>query len=152
MWFKHCFTCAAALLVAGALLHVAVLWGGPDWIAFVGAPPEIVESAARGTWLAPASTLGIAALLAVLAIYALSAGGMLRSLPLVRLTLMVFGVIFVLRGLIIVPASILGRVNWSAPVDLFIIASSAAIFVIGLALMLGLIGLHRSSRIAGTND
>jgi hypothetical protein len=145
MLVRRSFLFAASILLAGALLHIAVLIGGPTWVAFVGAPPAVVESAARGTWLAPLSTLGIAALLGILGIFALSAAGTLRRFALAAPVLAVFAAIFVVRGLIIVPALLEGRVNWSAPVDLFIIASSALILAMGLALCLGLFGLYRSA-------
>ncbi len=143
MLTKRSFIFAAAILFAGALLHIAVLIGGAEWIAFVGAPPAIVQSAERGTWLAPASTLAIAVLLGVLAVYALSASGALPRLPFVRPVLGLFAAIFVLRGLIVVPALLQGRVNWAAPIDVFIIASSAAILLLGIALGLGLWGLRQ---------
>lgn len=145
MLTKRSFIFAAAILFAGALLHIAVLIGGAEWIAFVGAPPAIVQSAERGTWLASASTLAITALLAVLAAYALSASGALPRLPFVRSVLGLFAAIFLLRGLIVVPALLQGRVNWAAPVDVFIITSSAAILALGLALCLGLWGLRRAT-------
>ena len=138
------FLLAALILSAGALLHVVVLAAGPQWIAFVGAPAEVVRSAERGTWLAPVSTLGIAALLAGLALYALAAAGKLRALPLGKPILWMFATIFVVRGLIIVPALVQGRVNWAAPVDLFILTSSLAILVLGVALCLGLWATHGS--------
>lgn len=138
MLARRSFLLAALILLAGALLHVAVLAAGPEWIAFVGAPAEVVESAKLGTWLAPVSTLGIAALLAGLALYSLAAAGKLRPLPLVKPILGLFAAIFVLRGLIILPALVQGRVNWAAPVDLFIVTSSLAILVLGVALCLGL--------------
>jgi len=144
MLAKRSFLLAALILAAGALLHVGVLAAGPEWIAFVGAPPEVVKSAELGTWLAPVSTLGIAALLAVLALYALAAAEKFRSLPLVKPVLWLFAAIFVLRGVIILPALVQGQVNWAAPVDLFIIASSLAILVLGVALCLGLFGLRGS--------
>ena len=143
MLTKRSFIFAAAILFAGALLHIAVLIGGAEWIAFVGAPPAIVQSAERGTWLAPASTLAIAVLLGVLAVYALSASGALPRLPFVRPVLGLFAAIFVLRGLIVAPALLQGRVNWAAPIDVFIIASSAAILLLGIALGLGLWGLRQ---------
>ena len=75
------FIAAALGLTAGALLHVVALVGGPEWIAFVGAPASVVESAKTGTWLAPAGALGITALLLVLALYCLSAAGKIRPFP-----------------------------------------------------------------------
>jgi hypothetical protein len=138
MLARWSFLLAALILLAGALLHIAVLAAGPEWIAFVGAPAEVAASAERGTWLAPVSTLGIAALLAGLALYSLAAAGTLRPLPLAKPILWLFAAIFVLRGLIILPALVQGRVNWAAPVDLFIVTSSFAILVLGVALCLGL--------------
>jgi hypothetical protein len=144
MLARWSFLLAALILFAGALLHVAVLAAGPEWIAFVGAPAEVVESAKLGTWLAPVSTLGVAALLAGLALYSLAAVGMLRPLPLVKPVLGLFAAIFVLRGLIIFPALVQGRVNWAAPIDLFIVTSSLAILVLGVSLGLGLWATHGS--------
>lgn len=129
---------AACGLLAGALLHVVVLIGGPDWIAFVGAPPSIVESARDGTWLAPVSTLGIALLLMIWALYAYSAAGNVYRLPFCRSMLMFVAVVFVLRGLIITPALFAGRVNWQAAIDLFIVTSSLSILAIGVSLTIGL--------------
>jgi hypothetical protein len=140
------FLLAAGLLAAGALLHVAVLVAGPEWIAFVGAPPEIVASARAGTWLAPVGTLAITLLLIGLALCCLSAGGLIRRLPFARAVLVPFAAIFVLRGLIIVPALLQGRVNWRAASDLFILGSSGAILVIGLALVAGLTARWHSNR------
>jgi hypothetical protein len=139
------FVVAAALLFAGAILHVAALCGGPSWIAFVGAPREVVESASRGTWLAPVGALGIAALLLLLAAYALSAAAVLRSLPFSRSILTLFAAIFIVRGLIILPALLQGRFSGRDHHDLFVVASSTAILAIGLALLIGLVGLNRSA-------
>lgn len=136
---------AACGLLAGALLHVVVLIGGPDWIAFVGAPPSIVESAREGTWLAPVSALGIALLLTIWALYAFSAAGFVRRLPYCGPMLTFVAVVFVLRGLIIAPALVAGRVNWRAPIDLFIVTSSLFILAIGVFLTIGL-AVHAANR------
>jgi hypothetical protein len=138
------FLIAAALLFAGAILHVAALIGGPSWIAFVGAPREVVESASRGTWLAPVGALGITSLLLLLAVYAMSAAAVFRTFPFLRSTLTFFALIFIVRGLIIIPALLQGRFNWQAFHDLFVVGSSAVILAIGLTLSIGLIGLNRS--------
>lgn len=145
---RQSFLLAALILFAGALLHVVVLAAGPEWIAFVGAPEDVVRSAEVGTWLAPVSTLGIAALLTGLALYSLAAAGKLRPLPLSKPILGLFAAIFVLRGLIIVPALVQGRVNWAVPVDLFIVTSSMAILVLGVALCVGLWGTRGSLQAA----
>lgn len=133
-------------LIAGSLLHCAVLAAGPKWIAFVGAPDVIVVSAMNGTWVAPAATLTIAAFLAGLALYSLAAAAIVRPLPGVKPVLWTAALVFVMRGLLIVPALVLGRFNWRAPVDLFITVSSAGIATIGLALVAGLILADETAR------
>jgi hypothetical protein len=142
------FIAAALGLTAGALLHVVALVGGPEWIAFVGAPASVVESAKTGTWLAPVGALGITALLLVLALYCLSAAGKIRPFPFRSSVLAVVAAIFVIRGLIIIPWLVSGRVKWSVLLDLFIVSSSLTIFAIGAALICGLI--HSKGRNANS--
>lgn len=136
---RSSYAVAGCGLLAGALLHVVVLIGGTDWIAFVGAPPSVVDSSREGTWLAPVSTLGIALLLTVWALYAFSAADLMRRLYFVRTMLSIVAVVFILRGLIIAPALAAGRVNWRAPIDLFIVSSSLFILAIGVLLAIGLV-------------
>lgn len=61
------FRLAAVGLIAGALTHLGALYTGPGAIAYLGAPAVIVQSAARGTWLAPVTIWAIALLLLGLA-------------------------------------------------------------------------------------
>lgn len=58
--------------LAGAALHIAIIFGGPDWYAYFGAPRGLVEMARTGNIRAPISCLVIAAFLALLAVYAFS--------------------------------------------------------------------------------
>jgi len=139
-WVVGSFIFAGLGLLAGALLHVVVLVGGPDWIAFVGAPASVVDSARSGTWLAPVGALSIAVLLALWALYAFSAAGVVRRLPLLRTVLVFISVVFIVRGLIIIPALAGGRINWRAPIDLFVVASSLLILTLGLSIAAGLTG------------
>jgi hypothetical protein len=144
-WGDRSFIAAAFGLIAGAILHIVALMGGPKWIAFVGAPASVVGSAAKGTWLAPVGAIMITMLLVVFAAYAFSAAGLIRRLPWLRTTLTLLAAAFLLRGLIIVPALFSGRVNWLALQDLFIIGSSTFIFAIGAAIVIGLLS-HRARR------
>jgi hypothetical protein len=125
-------------MLLGALLHIVVLIGGPEWIRFVGAPASVVRSASEGTWLAPVGALSIAALLTVWGLYAFSAADWVRTLPLVRPVLGVIAAIFLVRGAIILP--FLARVDWTSPFDLFVVASSLFIFALGWAYAIGLRG------------
>ena len=90
---------AAGLAGLGALLHVAVVLGGPDWYVFFQAPPPVVHSARQGTWMAPAVTLLIAAALSLCALYALSAAGLVPPLPLCRWVLALVAALCLLRVL-----------------------------------------------------
>lgn len=93
----------AAIAAIGALLHVAVVLGGPAWYEFFGAPPQVVELARRGHWSAPAATLGIAAAMAVCTAYALAGAGVLPALPLQRLVLTAVALLCLLRAVLLVP-------------------------------------------------
>jgi hypothetical protein len=146
---RNALIAAAVALGIGAVAHIVIYLGGPDWIAFVGAPDAAVKSARDGTWLAPLGTFAITALLAGLAVLSLSEAGVLRRHPLTRIPLWLFAAIFVLRGLIVAPALVAGKVNWSAPVDVFIVVSSAFILLIGLLLTSGL-GLRRTRSMLST--
>jgi hypothetical protein len=127
----------------GALLHIVVLIGGPKWIAFVGAPAWAVRSAREGTWIAPVGALSIAALLTAWGLYAFSAVGWFRPLPFVKPVLGLIAVIFIVRGAIILP--LLARVNWSSPIDQFVVTSSLFIFALGVAYGVGLWGVLRAN-------
>ncbi len=94
---------AAAIAAFGAAIHVAAILGGPSWYAFFGAPPQVVASARDGSWLAPVSTMVIALLMGICALYACSALGLVRRLPLLRTGLAAIAAICLLRALVVVP-------------------------------------------------
>jgi len=94
------------LSLAAALLHVACIFGGPDWYRFFGAGEALAQADARGEWTPTMLTAGIATVLAVWAAYAFSGAGMLRRLPLMRTALVVISAIYLARGLFIVPVLI----------------------------------------------
>lgn len=96
---------AAAIALLGSLIHVAAIAGGPSWYAFFGAPPRIVDSAREGSWLAPVSTAGIAVLMGLCAVYACSALGRVRRLPLLKTMLAGIGAVCLLRALVLVPVA-----------------------------------------------
>lgn len=110
------FDLAATGLFAGALVHLAALWGGPQWMAALGAPPSIVSSAAAGRWPALLATMAIAALLAGLALCCLGAARGAASLLPFRGALGLFALIFLARGLLVVPFVLTGHRSWHTPV------------------------------------
>ena len=97
---------AALIAVAGVVIHVGAVFGGPSWFAFFNAPPPIVASAREGTWLAPVSALIIAGLMAVCALYAGSVVGLIRRPPFQRLGLTSMAAVCLIRALVLPPLAI----------------------------------------------
>lgn len=127
---------------AGAVLHIAILFGGPEWYAFFGAPRGLVEMARAGHPRAPISCLVIAAFLSVLAAYAFSAAGAIRRLPLLRLVCAGVAAVLLLRGVLFVPLTLwrpdlLARVCDCREVNTFIVVTSLLCLAMGVGFALG---------------
>jgi hypothetical protein len=95
------------LSLAAALLHLAVIAGGPDWYRFFGAGEPMARMAERGHWYPAAVTVAIAAVLSAWAAYAFAGAGLVRRLPLMRPALVAISLVYLLRGLVIVPIALL---------------------------------------------
>ncbi len=91
------------LSVLAALLHIACIFGGPDWYRFFGAGEAMARAAARGELRPTLITLAIGAVLLVWAAYAFSGAGSLPRLPLLRTGLIVITAIYLLRAFLFVP-------------------------------------------------
>ena len=131
---------------AGALLHVAIAIGGPDWYAFFGAPQALVDMARAGNLRAPISCIVIATFLAVLAAYAFSGAGAMRRLPFLRLGLAAIAGVLILRGVLFVPLILwrpgtLDRICDCRSVDAFIVVTSLLCLAMGIGYALGAIGV-----------
>jgi hypothetical protein len=121
------------LSAAAAFLHVAIIFGGPDWYRFFGAGEGMAQAAERGS-STPAFYAGaIAAVLLAWALYAFSGAGLIRRLPLLRTALVLISAIYLLRGFILLPMLIL------APglVGGFAVWSSLVVLIYGLAYAIG---------------
>jgi hypothetical protein len=92
---------AALIALAGVAVHVGAVIAGPSWFEFFNAPPAVLASARAGTWLAPLSTLAIAGLMGLCGLYAASAAGLVRRMPLLRLGLTGMAVICLVRALLL---------------------------------------------------
>lgn len=130
---KSWLIAGAMLSALAAILHLAVIVGGPDWYRAVGAGEEMARMAERGSPVPALVTLGIAALLAVWSAYALSAAGRIRRLPLLRTGLVAISAIYLLRGLALVPLLALKP----ALVDAFTLWSSLIVLVYGITYAVG---------------
>ncbi len=93
-------------------------------------------------WSTPllfASSLAVAAILCVIALYALSAARRVRRLPFLRAVLLVVGVVLVWRGLPL-PAQIAGALGYGPAVETWSwggLVSSAGTLLIGLGYLVG---------------
>ena len=121
------------LSVLAALLHIACIFGGPDWYRFFGAGEGMARAAARGEWRPVLITLAIATVLLVWAAYAFSGAGLLPRLPLLPIGLIVITAIYLLRGFVFVP------LNWWRPqyTDSFALWSSLIVLVYGAVYAIG---------------
>jgi len=121
------------LSAAAALLHVAVIIGGPDWYRFFGAGEAMARAAERGSWRPAAITAGIATILAIWSAYAFSGAGLIPRLPLIRTGLVTISAIYLARGLILFPTLALKP----QLIDAFTVWSSLIVLVYGAAYAVG---------------
>lgn len=90
---------AAVLSGLAALIHIAIIFGGPDWYRFFGAGEKMAKMAAQGKLEPTLITMGISLVLFSWCLYALSAVGKIPPLPLLRTALLLISSIYLLRGL-----------------------------------------------------
>jgi hypothetical protein len=111
---------AGTLSGVAALLHVAIIFGGAQWYRFFGAGEEMAAMAESVSWYPAIITLCIALVLFVWALYAFSGAGMIRRLPMLKAGLVVISVVYLVRGVILIPALIVkpeivdGFLVWSS--------------------------------------
>ena len=121
------------LSALAALLHLAVIGGGPDWYRFFGAGEEMARMAEQGSIRPALITLAIATILAIWSAYAFAGAGLLRRLPLMRTALIAITAVYLLRALTLVPLAAL-RPDLLTP---FALWSSLIVLVYGLTYALG---------------
>ena len=125
---------------AAALLHVAIILGGPAWYRAFGAGERMAALAARGAAYPAVVTAGIASILAIWALYGLSGAGVIRRLPLLRPTLAVIAGVYGARGLLGVPAVLLADGPYAAELRgrmPFMVVSSLVCLALGLCYAAG---------------
>ncbi len=124
------------LSMAAALLHLAVIVGGPDWYRFFGAGEAMALAAERGSPMPALVTLGISILLSVWAAYAFAGAGVIRRLPLIRTALVLISAIYLARGLVLLPMLIFYP-HALSKIGGFDIWSSIIVLVFGIAYAIG---------------
>ncbi len=140
---KHWLLAAGLLALLGGLVHLAIPLGGPEWYAFFGAPPPLVEMAAAGALRPILTCVLIAAVLFVVAAYAFSGLGMIRRLPALRLVLGLIGLGLLARGVGFVgvalwqPQVLAGLCGKCGELNLFLYATSGVCAFIGIGYLMG---------------
>jgi hypothetical protein len=124
----------ALLSGIAALLHVGCIYFGAPWYRFFGAGEEIAQMAEAGSWTPGLVTAGIALVLGIWALYALSGAGAIRRLPLLRTALCTITGIYLLRGLAALPVALLEPQQATA----FLWWSSAICLGFGVVHLVGL--------------
>lgn len=92
----------AGLSFAVALLHLGIIFAGPDAYTYFGAG-ELGPLEAAGSRVPDAITAGLVAVFAVFGCYALAGAGLVRRLPLLAFALRAIGAVYSLRGLVLFP-------------------------------------------------
>ena len=121
------------LSAAASILHLAVIAGGPAWYRFFGAGEGMARMAERGSLYPTVVTIGIASVLAAWAAYAFAGAGLIPRLPLMRTALVLISAVYLLRGLVLIPAFI---VNPDGVLP-FVLWSSLIVLVYGIAYAVG---------------
>ena len=121
---------------AVAVLHLAIVFVGGPAYRYFGAGERMARMAERGLAQPTLITFGLALLFAVWAAYAFSGAGLIRRLPLLRPALVVIGVVYTLRGVLLGP-----QLVWFIAGPRLLparqLAFSAAALVTGLAYLIG---------------
>ncbi len=134
---------AGVITSTAAIWHLACILGGPSWFVFARAPQQVIDSAQQGTLLAPLSTIVVAAAMFACTIFAFSAAGIIRRVPLSTPALMTIALLCTLRGLIIIPT--LMSVNG---IDVWQVVASAIWLYVGICFIVGTLVTYRSGKIS----
>ena len=93
-----------SLSLLAALLHVAIILGGPEWYRTFGAGEQMALMAEQGSGYPAQITGVIAFVLASWGLYGFAGAGVVPRLPFMRIALVLIAVVYLLRGLVGVPA------------------------------------------------
>lgn len=129
---------AGVIACLAAVWHLLCIWGGPSWFAFARAPQQIIQSAQHGTLLAPIGTIIVAGLMFSCSVFAFSAIGLIRQIPLTKPALITIAFLCILRGLIAIP-TFYSHVGF----DIWQIIASTVWFYVGICFLFGSVEYHK---------
>ena len=132
---------AGVIASASAIWHLLCILGGPSWFVFARAPQQIIESAQQGTMLAPISTVIVASLMFACTLFAFSAVGLIRKVPLLKPALITIATLCILRALIATPTFVT-----PTGLDIWQIVASTVWFYVGICFVTGSIEKYKLSK------
>jgi hypothetical protein len=139
---SRCLTFSGSVTLVAGLLHIAIIFGGPTWYAFFGAPEPMVQMVRAGALYPPIFCLVVAALLLICASYAFSGAGIIFHLPFLRTGLILIASVFILRGVAFIPLAILlprvlARLCNCNGIDTFLVVTSVICLATGIGYAFG---------------
>ena len=140
---NYYFIFAAVMTFIGAVLHLSMIFGGPAWYRFFGAPEGLVALAAAGSIYPVFVCVFIASVLFTWSAYAFSGTEIIGKLPFLRTILTAVSILLIVRGVLFIPLMLISpeifrRITNSQSVDAFLIITSMICLVAGLLLAAGL--------------
>lgn len=115
-----------------ALLHIAIIFGGPDWYRFWGAGEQIATMEENGSLLPDILTFLLVILFLICGLYTYSGAGLIRRLTLLKTGLVTISSIYTIRGLLLV-IDIFGPEK----LTIFMLWTSIISFIAGLTHFIG---------------
>ncbi|MEW8292682.1 MAG: hypothetical protein AB2672_19370 [Candidatus Thiodiazotropha endolucinida] len=116
------------LSLLAAILHIAIIIGGPTWYRLFGAGEQFARLAEQGSPLPDTMTAIIALILLLCSLYAFAGAGLVHRLPWLRSILMLITAVYLIRGMALLPLALF----IPQAVDIFLILSSLICMVIGM--------------------
>jgi len=135
-----------SLTGVASLLHVAIIVGGPDWYRFFGAGERMARLAAAGSLTPAIITAGIAAILAVWTLYALSGARVVGRLPFLHVALVLIAAVYLLRGVLGIPVVLLVDDPYTSQLRAkmtFMVVTSTICIGLGLCYAIGAAGVRK---------
>ena len=99
MTSMNAFSVAAILNFIAALIHLAVIFGGPAWYRFFGAGEQLATMAENKSLWPPILTLLITAMLLTWGVYLLAAGQQFPPLPYMYSAVWAITIIYSIRAI-----------------------------------------------------
>lgn len=130
------------LIIAGTstfllALFQAVITTVPSWALYFGAGKDVVST----LWLLYLTGYLVAVIFVLFGLYAFLGAGKIRKLPFLRTILLFISLLFIIRGLLIIPQILnnTGIIRVSSIFPVQAVLSSAVSFIIGILYISGIV-------------